>query len=209
MLRAPRRDDTDNVNSTPDLWPTYADPSQVGDVLLNLALNARDAMPQGGSLAIETSNAHLDAVGAREKGELSEGDYIVLAVTDTGCGMLREVIERAIEPFFTTKPPSAGSGLGLSMAYGFAKQSGGHLDIDSEVGVGTTVRLYLPRAQDDAGTAQIAVETEAGGPGGNETILVVDDNPTLGRDATSPHRTGLQGDIGTKWGSGSGCARIR
>ena len=107
-------------------------------------------MPQGGDLAIEAANVHLDARGAAAYSEMAEGDYVVLTVADTGIGMPEAVLRRAIEPFFTTKPPTAGSGLGLSMAYGFAKQSGGHLDIESTVGIGTTVRLYLPRAGDDA-----------------------------------------------------------
>ena len=128
-----------------DLWPTRADPSQVGDALLNLAINARDAMPHGGWLSIETANAHL---GADQQGvEVAEGDYVVLAVTDTGTGMTSELLDRVVEPFFTTKAAGSGSGLGLSMIYGFAKQSGGHLAIESEPGRGTTVRLYLPRAQ--------------------------------------------------------------
>ena len=169
-----------------DLWLTYSDPSQVGDVLLNLAINARDAMPHGGRITIKTANAHLDPGSAGAYGELHDGDYVVLAVTDTGCGMSPEVIERAIEPFFSTKPPSAASGLGLSMAYGFAKQSGGHLAISSEVGVGTTIRLFLPRAKDDARQEQAAPTLEACDPGGNEAILLVDDNPTL-LDVTRRH----------------------
>jgi two-component system CheB/CheR fusion protein len=163
----------------PELWLTHADPSQIGDALLNLALNARDAMPYGGSLVIETANAHLDDKSAAENAEMSEGDCVVLAVTDTGTGMPPEVIERATEPFFTTKPPGVGSGLGLSMIYGFAKQSGGHLRIDSEVGVGTTIRLYLPRARDDAAAMQDALGAAPPDPGGNEAILLVDDNPSL------------------------------
>ena len=130
-----------------DLWPTRADPSQVGDALLNLAINARDAMPHGGTISIATANTHL--VAGEPDGEVTAGDYVVLSVTDTGIGMPPEVLERAVEPFFTTKGPGAGSGLGLSMIFGFAKQSGGHLRIDSELGHGTTVRLYLPRAHGD------------------------------------------------------------
>src|SRR5262249_28036225 len=127
-----------------DLWPTRADPSQVGDALLNLAINARDAMPHGGTISIATANAHL---AAGEQGdEVSAGDFAVLSVTDTGIGMPPELLDRAVEPFFTTKEPGSGSGLGLSMIFGFAKQSGGHLRIESEPGRGTTVRLYLPRA---------------------------------------------------------------
>src|SRR5208282_963313 len=173
-----------------DLWLTHADPSQVGDVLLNLALNARDAMPQGGSLAIETSNTHRDARSAAEDTEINEGDYVVLAVTDTGTGMPPDVVERAAEPFFTTKLPTAGSGLGLSIAYGFARQSGGHLKIDSEVGAGTTIRLYLPRAQGDTASVIDKPDTESPEPGRNEAILLVDDNPTL-RAVTQSHLIAL------------------
>jgi signal transduction histidine kinase len=164
---------------SPDLWCTSADPSQIGDALLNLALNARDAMPQGGSLKIEAANFHLDARGAAPYSEMREDDYVVLTVADTGVGMPEAVVRQAVEPFFTTKPPSAGSGLGLSMAYGFAKQSGGHLDIESAVGVGTKVRLYLPRANDDATTVPRASYAAAADPGGTETILLVDDNQHL------------------------------
>ena len=134
-----------------DLWPTRADPSQVGDALLNLAINARDAMPHGGTITIATANIHLEQ--GELDGEVTAGDYVVLSVTDTGTGMPPEVLERVVEPFFTTKGPGAGSGLGLSMIFGFARQSGGHLRIDSELGHGTTVRLYLPRA-DGIGTVR-------------------------------------------------------
>jgi len=161
-----------------DLWPTRADPSQVADTLLNLAINARDAMPYGGSIAIETANAHLDEKYAERNAEVTAGDYVVLSVTDTGVGMPREVVERALEPFFTTKEPGAGSGLGLSMIYGFARQSGGHLKIYSEVGRGTTVRLYLPRAP----VAENAPLAEVGDTSlriGNETILLVDDDAEM------------------------------
>jgi signal transduction histidine kinase len=162
-----------------DLWFTSADPSQIGDALLNLALNARDAMPRGGDLTIEAANVHLDARGADAFTEVAEGDYVVLSVTDTGTGMAEDVARRAIEPFFTTKPPTAGSGLGLSMAYGFAKQSGGHLDIETTLGAGTTVRLYLPRAGENAAAVTPASPEAALCPGGTATILLVDDNQTL------------------------------
>ncbi len=159
-----------------DLWPIRADPSQIGDALLNLAINARDAMPHGGTIRIATANVHLRAGDLDE--EARPGDYVSLAVTDTGTGMAPEVLERAVEPFFSTKAPRAGSGLGLSMIFGFAKQSGGHLRIDSELGAGTTVRLYLPRAEgveqrdaDKAGDAALSP--------GNETILLVDDNTEM------------------------------
>jgi signal transduction histidine kinase len=170
------------ATAAPDLWFTSADPSQIGDALLNLALNARDAMPHGGRLRIEAVNLHLDAETAATYSEVGEGDYVVLTVTDTGTGMPQSVVRRAIEPFFTTKPPAVGSGLGLSMAYGFAKQSGGHLDIESSVGIGTRVSLYLPRAQqpcDPPADATIMDETEMVDAGGTETILLVDDNLAL------------------------------
>jgi signal transduction histidine kinase len=162
-----------------NVWLTSADPSQIGDVLLNLALNARDAMPRGGNLTLETANVHLDAHSATAYGELAPGDYVVLTVADTGIGMSKDVVRQAIEPFFSTKPPSTGSGLGLSMAYGFAKQSGGHLDIESEIGAGTKVRLYLPRARQDTAAVGHAPRVAAPDPHGTEAILVVDDNTTL------------------------------
>ncbi len=143
------------VTRTEDLWFIIADPSQIEDALLNLALNARDAMLQGGKLALKAANVHLDARGVSDYPEMTEGDYVMLSVADTGIGMSQTVLERAIEPFFTTKPPTSGSGLGLSMTYGLAKQSGGHLAIESSVGIGTTVRLYLPRASDDTITTPI------------------------------------------------------
>ncbi len=163
----------------PDLWLTSADPSQIRDALLNLALNARDAMPRGGELRIEPANLYLNAHAAAAYGELDDGDFVVLSVTDTGVGMPESVLCRAIEPFFTTKPPSAGSGLGLSMVYGFAKQSGGHLDIESTVGVGTKVRLFLPRVRDHAEAKGEAPSMPSLHPMGTETILVVDDNQSL------------------------------
>jgi two-component system, chemotaxis family, CheB/CheR fusion protein len=188
----------------PDLWLTQADPSQVGDALLNLALNARDAMPHGGNLTIETANMHLPAPDPAEHTQMIEGDYVVLAVTDSGIGMSPDVVERATEPFFTTKPPAIGSGLGLSMIYGFAIQSGGHLTIDSEVGVGTTVRLYLPRALDAAGEVPDVAGAEVLDPRGDESILLVDDNLML-LAATQRHLNGLGYQVET---AGSGPAAL-
>lgn len=133
--------------SGPDLWPALADPGQVEAALLNLVLNARDAMPGGGQLSIETASVHVDEADAAREAELTPGDYCLLAVTDAGAGMSEETKIHALEPFFTTKTTGKGSGLGLSMVYGFAKQSGGHVKIDSERGQGTTVKLYLPRAK--------------------------------------------------------------
>ena len=127
-----------------DLWCTLCDPNQLESALLNLAINARDAMPDGGKLTIATANARLDGVTA-DTPALAPGDYICIAVTDTGTGMSAEVAARAFDPFFTTKPIGQGTGLGLSMIYGFARQSNGHATIDSKLGQGTSVRLYLPR----------------------------------------------------------------
>jgi CheY-like chemotaxis protein len=127
------------------LWRTWADANQVESGLLNLAINARDAMPRGGKLTIETANTHLDNTYVTAEFGLSPGEYVVLCVTDTGSGMPPDVLARAFEPFYTTKPIGQGTGLGLSQLYGFARQSGGHAAIYSEEGKGTTVKLYLPR----------------------------------------------------------------
>ncbi|MEI4487394.1 response regulator [Frigidibacter sp. MR17.14] len=156
------------------LWNTFIDPTQVENALLNLAINARDAMDGGGRLTIEMGNASLDDGYTRHEPDVSPGQYVMLAVTDTGCGMDAETIARAFEPFFSTKPEGKGSGLGLSMVYGFVKQSGGHVKIYSEPGHGTTVRLYLPRSLE-------AEDVEVNAPrepvvGGTETVLVVEDD---------------------------------
>jgi len=169
------------LKPAPGLWPALADKGQVESALLNLAINARDAMPEGGKLIIETGNHQLDADYAAHNAEVTPGDYAMLAVTDTGAGMPPEIIERAFEPFFTTKGIGKGSGLGLSMIYGFAKQSGGHLKIYSEVGHGTTVRLYLPRHRapsvaEGAAAPATAAEHHAGG---GEAVLVVEDDPLV------------------------------
>ncbi len=164
------------------LWHTRVDPSQIEDALLNLAINARDAMPNGGTLTIETANVALDDSYAALHPEVVPGDYVMLAMTDTGSGMPADIAERAMEPFFTTKEPGKGTGLGLSMIYGFAKQSGGHLSIYSEVGIGTTVRLYLPRApEESAGATAAPAKAAAPLPTGGESILLVDDNAALRR----------------------------
>jgi len=164
------------MRSSPGLWTAFADRGQVESALLNLVINARDAMPAGGKLTIETRNVHLDADYAASNAEVTPGDYVMLAVTDTGAGMPPEVLERAMEPFFTTKEVGKGSGLGLSMIYGFAKQSHGHLKIYSEVGHGTTVRLYLPRQLGEAVSAPEASVVPAQDVRSGETILVVEDD---------------------------------
>jgi PAS domain S-box-containing protein len=177
------------TNFARDLWPTRADPSQVGDALLNLAINARDAMPHGGSISIEAANLHVDTDMSADDGDMAPGDYVVLAVTDTGTGMAPELVKRAVEPFFSTKGPEAGSGLGLSMIYGFARQSGGHLRIDSEPGHGTTVRLYLPRALGEEADHRNRDDCSSL-PGGYESILLVDDNAEM-RAVGRRHLTSL------------------
>ena len=164
---------------TANLWTALVDPSQLENALLNLCLNARDAMPDGGRITVETGNRVFDAEGARQQ-DLPEGEYLAIRVTDSGTGMAPEVVAKAFDPFFTTKPMGEGTGLGLSMIYGFAQQSGGQVRISSQLGSGTTVSLYLPRYR---GTA----ESESGQPGlaamlpaqRGETVLVVDDEPTV------------------------------
>lgn len=161
------------------LWVAEADPNQLESALLNLVLNARDAMPEGGKLLVKTSNQHLDTEFTEAHSNLQPGDYIVLSVTDTGYGMPQSTINRAFDPFFTTKPIGQGTGLGLSMIYGFSKQSGGHVSIHSEVGKGTTVSLFLPRfsgelLQDTRVDAQHTPFARDG-----ETVLIVEDDPAV------------------------------
>jgi PAS domain S-box-containing protein len=165
------------VNAATGLWPATVDPTQVDDALVNLAINARDAMPKGGTLTIETQNVALDEDYAAHHVEVVPGDYVMLAVSDTGTGMSPEVIARAFEPFFTTKHEGQGTGLGLSQVFGWVKQSGGHIKIYSEVGYGTTLKLYLPRAA--ALSAEKPAAPELSTPSGDETILVVEDNPNV------------------------------
>jgi PAS domain S-box-containing protein len=162
------------------LWTVSADINQLENALLNLAINARDAMPNGGKLTIETGNVYLDETYASAHTEVTPGQYIMIAVTDTGVGMSAATIEKAFEPFFTTKEPGQGTGLGLSQVYGFVKQSVGHIKIYSEVGEGTTVKLYLPRAMSE-GTSFTEVSTARSQPvrSRSETILVVEDNELL------------------------------
>ncbi len=159
------------------IWPISADANQLENAILNLALNARDAMPAGGKLTIETANAHLDEAYAERHADVAAGQYVMIAVSDTGIGMSSDTIDKAFEPFFTTKANGLGTGLGLSQVYGFVKQSGGHVKLYSELGDGTTVKVYLPRH----GTPEVVAETAAAavplaGAGGSETILVVEDD---------------------------------
>lgn len=157
----------------PDLWPVQADPVQLESALLNLAINARDAMPAGGSLTIATANCPLSGSAAATM-DLAAGDYVRLSVGDTGTGMDPEVLAHAFEPFFTTKDADQGSGLGLSIIFGFAAQSGGKVEIESDLGRGTTVNLILPRSEIEA-PAEPALSSDAI-PSGDETILMVEDD---------------------------------
>jgi hypothetical protein len=166
------------IAASDDLWFTLCDPNQLESALLNLAINARDAMPAGGKLTISTANARLDGVSA-DTPALAPGDYICIDVTDTGIGMSAEVAARAFDPFFTTKPIGQGTGLGLSMIYGFARQSNGHATIDSRPGQGTSVRLYLPRHHGDAATEHASAIRAAEHAATGETVLVVEDEPVV------------------------------
>jgi signal transduction histidine kinase/ActR/RegA family two-component response regulator len=174
------------------LWLTRVDTNQLESAVLNLAVNARDAMPDGGTLTIEAANAYLDDAYAAAHAEVTAGQYVMLAVTDTGTGtgMTQEVVSKAFEPFFTTKPLGRGTGLGLSMVYGFVKQSGGHLAIDSEPGHGSTVRLYLPRyvRQETPRPAAPDGGTCAQPPARGETILVVEDDESVRRSSVEALR---------------------
>jgi nitrogen-specific signal transduction histidine kinase len=163
------------------LWPAFIDPNQLENALLNLALNARAAMSEGGCLTIETANTYLDDAYTRRFGDIEPGQYVVLCVTDTGTGIPANIIDHVFDPFFSTKPAGEGSGLGLSMVHGFVKQSGGHVRIYSEEGHGTTVKLYLPRMTSaEEQNALPAAKAEVPPPppraGAQETILLVEDN---------------------------------
>jgi PAS domain S-box-containing protein len=162
-----------------ELWPVRVDPAQLDEAILNLAINARDAMPGGGMLSIETQNIRLDHDYAYSNPEVTVGDYVQLSISDTGIGMSPAVIERCCEPFFTTKGIEKGTGLGLSMVYGFVKQSGGHIKIYSEIGHGTSVKIYLPRAGAGAAGKARADIAESSPAAGSEVILMVEDNKDL------------------------------
>jgi CheY-like chemotaxis protein len=166
-----------------DLWPVKVDVSQFEQVIVNLAVNARDAMPEGGKLSIETANCYLDEAYCQLESDVTPGQYTGIFVGDTGSGMSSEVIEKAFEPFFTTKE-AQGTGLGLSQVYGFLKQSGGHVKIYSELGKGSTIKLYLPRHQ-GAAVADAPQHDETASPRAKpgEAVLIVEDDPAV-RDYT-------------------------
>ncbi len=161
------------------LWRATADPAQLEAAVLNLAINARDAMPGGGTLTIETANAHLDDAYAAANAEVTPGQFVMIAVSDTGTGMDQQTIARAFEPFFTTKERGQGTGLGLSMTYGYIKQIGGHLKIYSEIGHGSTVKIYLPRAHADATAIPELAPVVSVAAGAGPVVLVVEDDPVV------------------------------
>jgi signal transduction histidine kinase len=162
-----------------DLWPCRIDAAQFESTMLNLIVNARDAMPSGGQLEIATKNVVIDPAQAQRLGELAAGPYVLIKVSDTGTGMDADVAARAFEPFFTTKEVGKGTGLGLSQVYGFIKQSGGHIQIETKRDRGTTFRLYVPRCDPAEPVAPVADEVAQKPPTGNETVLVVEDNPEV------------------------------
>jgi signal transduction histidine kinase len=182
LLRRTLGDVQLQVALTPDLWLANVDPNQLENAIINLAVNGRDAMPEGGTLTIETANAVLDETYASEHAEVTAGEYVMISVSDTGIGMTPEVVARAFDPFFTTKEIGKGTGLGLSQVFGFLKQSGGHVKIYSELGVGTSVKMYLPRsdvtARDyvapNAGSSERAAVERT-----NLTVLVVEDESRM------------------------------
>lgn len=166
------------ISTASDLWPTLIDPAQLENSLLNLCINARDAMPDGGQISIKTANVVLEKSAGLEH-EMLSGEYVSLSIADTGVGMSPAVIAKAVEPFFTTKPTGTGTGLGLSMVYGFTRQSGGDIHISSVEGQGTTVCLYLPRDASSATQTPEEITKENFSPGRGETVLVVDDEPSI------------------------------
>jgi PAS domain S-box-containing protein len=177
MLRRTLEENVDlSTVLTGELWRTKSDPAQIESAIINLAINARDAMPDGGRLILETRNAEYSELDIAHEAGMKPGQYVQLSVTDTGTGMPPEVRERALEPFFTTKEAGQGTGLGLPMVYGFARQSGGDVTIYSEDGIGTTVNIYLPRSLDGADVPQAVPSTTDKHAGQGERILVVEDD---------------------------------
>jgi CheY-like chemotaxis protein len=169
---------TVELKLTPDLWTTPVDPSQLENALLNLCINGRDAMPEGGRIMIETANRAFNDQDARLR-KMTAGDYVALSITDNGTGMPPEVVARVFEPFFTTKPMGQGTGLGLSMVYGFARQSEGQVRIHSEVGKGTTVSIYLPRSTRATEAVVVAPVAAPARADAGQTVLIVDDEQSV------------------------------
>jgi len=166
------------------LWTVYADSQQLENAILNIAINSRDAMPEGGKLTLETANAHLDEAYCVHNPDAKPGQYTMIAITDTGVGMAADIAARAFDPFFTTKATGKGTGLGLSQVYGFIKQSSGHIKVYSEPGAGTTVKIYLPRLMGDAQEIRRAAAPPTRTGNRNEIILVVEDDPLMRRLAS-------------------------
>ena len=168
------------VEKDNDLWPVHADEAQLGNAIINLVVNARDAMPQGGTVTIKTSNEHVSAASALGTAIMPAGDYVAIEVADTGIGMSKEIQSKIFDPFFTTKPVGQGTGLGLATVYGIVKQSGGFITVDSEVGMGTAFKIYLPRQRVDAGAAvEVAAQPAPRDVTGQDTILLVEDEEAV------------------------------
>jgi two-component system cell cycle sensor histidine kinase/response regulator CckA len=169
-----------NVEKDADIWPVHADEAQLGNAIINLVVNARDAMPQGGTVTIKTSNESIGAASALGTAIMPAGDYVVIEVADSGIGMSKEIQSKIFDPFFTTKPVGQGTGLGLATVYGIVKQSGGFITVDSEVGAGTAFKIYLPRQRVDANVvAEIAAPTPPRDVTGQDTILLVEDEEAV------------------------------
>jgi CheY-like chemotaxis protein len=187
------------------LWSTEVDPNQFESVLLNLAANSRDAMPEGGKFTVETGKANLDKAFTAGHPDLKPGEYVLVSVRDTGTGMSKETLARVFEPFFTTKPVGQGTGLGLSQLYGFIKQSGGHVNIESEIGKGTNVKLYLPRSTVDKSALVPKLRELVPESPQQETVLVVEDDEDVRRYAVS-----MLGELGYNVvEAGDGSAALR
>ena len=184
MRRTIRADIQIEIVNGGGLWYCEVDPIQFESAVLNLVINARDSMPNGGRITIETSNAHLDDNYAKQYPNVNPGQHVQLTVTDTGTGMSDETISKAFDPFFTTKDEGEGSGLGLSMVYGFVKQSGGSINIYSELDEGTTIKIYMPRVYKDVGSQLVSYSTSEPLEGSHEAVLVVEDNEKLGKVVT-------------------------
>ena len=168
------------LDNGPDLWPVHADEAQLSNAIINLVVNARDAMPNGGTVTIATANQTVTQSSALGTAIMPAGDYVSIAVTDTGVGMSKEIQSKIFDPFFTTKPVGQGTGLGLATVYGIVKQSGGFITVDSEIGKGTSFHIYLPRRKVEAGEAHVdAAPQVARDVTGQDTILLVEDEEAV------------------------------